>query len=163
MSRIYINIGSNQGDRAAQIERAVALIANRLDPDGRSEIRLARIIETAPWGFDSPHMFLNLGMMVDGPDADPESLLCSLQEIERSISTGPHRHADGSYADRLIDIDLVAVDEIVYESEKLRLPHPRMSERDFVLAPFAELDSEWRHPISGLTAAAMLERLKTNP
>ena len=150
MSRIHVNIGSNTGDRAALIERAVAALAVRLDPDGNAEIRLAPLIESEAWGFSSDNRFLNLGLMVDVPgDTDPETILLSLQATEQEISDAPHRQADGSYADRAVDIDLIAVDDKVVDTPELHL-------RRFVLEPMAALDPSWRHPIFGLTAPEML-------
>ena len=70
-----------------------------------------------------------------------------------------HRNADGSYADRIIDIDIIAIDDLVISSESLVVPHLHIAERDFVLAPMAEIAPNWRHPLTGLTAAEMLENL----
>ena len=78
MSRIHVNIGSNTGDRAALIERAVAALAVRLDPDGNAEIRLAPLIESEAWGFSSDNRFLNLGLMVDVPAIPIPRLYCSV-------------------------------------------------------------------------------------
>lgn len=156
MPHIHINIGSNQGDRAALIERAVAALCRRLDPDGRATVSLAPIEESEPWGFESTNRFLNLGLMIDAPgEVSPEAVLCTLQQVEREIADVPHRHADGSYADRPIDIDLIAVDDMVVDTPALQLPHPRMHLRDFVLRPISTLDPHWRHPLTGLTAAEM--------
>ena len=160
MSKIHINIGSNTGDRAAQIERAVAALCARLDPDGRAEIRLAPIEESEPWGYASDNRFLNLGLVVVTPDAvDPSAVLSELQAAEKEVSEAPHRNADGSYADRPIDIDLIAVDDLIVDTETLQLPHPRMHQRDFVLRPVAELDPYWRHPVLKQTASEMLAEL----
>lgn len=160
MSRIHLNIGSNIGDRAALIERAVAALCERLDPDGNADIRLAPIIESEPWGFESDNRFLNLGLMIDTPaDVNPHEILNCLQDVEREIADSPHRHADGSYADRPIDIDLIAIDDKTVDTPALQLPHPRMHQRDFVLKPMADLDPHWRHPILGKTAEELLEEL----
>lgn len=160
MAKIHINIGSNTGDRAAQIERAVAALCERIDPEQRAEIRLAPIEESEPWGFESDNRFLNLGLMVDmSGDADPIAVLDALQAVEREISDTPHRNADGGYADRPIDLDLIAIDDRVIDTPRLQLPHPRMHLRDFVLRPIAFLDPGWLHPQTGLTAAQMLSSL----
>lgn len=160
MSRIHLNIGSNIGDRAALIERAVAALSERLDSDGKAEIRLAPIIESEPWGFESDNRFLNLGVMIDAPsDVNPHEILNILHEVEHEIADYPHRNADGSYADRPIDIDLIAIDDKTVDSPTLQLPHPLMHQRDFVLRPVADLDPNWRHPESGKTARQMLEEL----
>ncbi len=160
MSTIHINIGSNLGDRAAQIERAVAALCERLDPDGEAEIRLAPIIESEPWGYESGNRFLNLGLMVKTVgDVDPEELLETLQQAEREVDGRPHRDEAGRYVDRAIDIDLIAVDDKTADSAGLQLPHPRMSEREFVLRPMAFLDPGWRHPLTGKTAQEMIDDL----
>ncbi|MDE6368085.1 MAG: 2-amino-4-hydroxy-6-hydroxymethyldihydropteridine diphosphokinase [Muribaculaceae bacterium] len=160
MSRIHLNIGSNIGDRAALIERAVAALCERLDPGGTAEIRLAPIIESEPWGFESDNRFLNLGVMIDTPDdVNPHEILNCLQAVEREIADWPHRDADGCYVDRPIDIDLIAIDDKTVDTPVLQLPHPRMHLRDFVLRPIAELDPHWRHPLLGKTAEEMLEEL----
>lgn len=164
MPRIHINIGSNKGDRAALIERAVALIASRIDPAGKANIFLAPIIENDPWGYDSPHPYLNLGLMIDMPhdvmQTTPEGLLDVLLKIEHEISAAPHRDASGGYCDRQIDIDLIAVGDTVTDTARLTLPHPRMSLRPFVLEPVACLDPAWRHPLTGKTAAEMLAEIR---
>ena len=69
---------------------------------------------------------------------------------------GLHRNADGSYRDREIDIDIIAVDDVVYSSERLVLPHPRMRGRYFVLRPMVSLLPGWRHPATGLAVEDML-------
>lgn len=161
MPRIHINIGSNIGDRAVLIECAVAAICRRIDADCRAEIRLAPIQESEAWGFESDSHFLNLGMMVDIPgDVDPVGLLTMLQEAEREVSDTPHRSSDGNYIDRKIDIDLIAIDDMILDSPSLTLPHPRMHLRDFVLQPVMELDPDWCHPLTGKTASEMLATLK---
>lgn len=149
MSHIHINIGSNKGDRAALIERAVALIAKAVDADNRCEIYLSPIVESEPWGYESSHSFLNLAMMIVTPDKceDVFGLFDKLQAVEQEICSESHRTADGGYADRFIDIDLIAVDDMVVENQKLTLPHPRMMERPFVIEPLRQLDPEWRHPL----------------
>lgn len=155
MATAHINIGSNIGDRHAHIELAVTRIMQIFDNVRRSEF-----IESDPWGYDSPNRYLNMGLAMEIGDTTPEELLTRLNEIERSISPTSHRNADGSYADRMIDIDLIAIDNIVINSTALTLPHPRMQLRPFVLRPLAELAPEWRHPINGLTAAEMLKSLQ---
>ncbi|MDE6240057.1 MAG: 2-amino-4-hydroxy-6-hydroxymethyldihydropteridine diphosphokinase, partial [Muribaculaceae bacterium] len=80
MSKIHINIGSNIGDRAALIERAVAAHSESLDTDNRCAIRLAPLIESAPWGYESTNSFLNLGLRIETPGEEtPESSLKTLQ------------------------------------------------------------------------------------
>lgn len=140
----HINLGSNLGDRAAHIERAVAAIERATGCPARR----SGFIESEPWGFDSPNRFLNLGIAID-TDMPPHELLHTLQAVERSINPASHRDARGSYIDRAIDIDLIAVGEMVVETPELTLPHPRMHLREFVLEPMRQLDPAWTHPLLG--------------
>ncbi len=72
----------------------------------------------------------------------------------------PHRNPDGSYRDREIDIDMIALDGCVVDSPDIIVPHPRMDIREFVLVPMAGLAPGWMHPVSGLTPVQMLEKLQ---
>lgn len=87
------------------------------------------------------------------------AVLRKLQEIQRSIDPSPHRDAEGRYIDRVIDIDLIAIDDWVVDTPELTLPHPRMHLRDFVLIPLAGLAPTWRHPLTGKTATQHLSAL----
>ncbi len=151
MAIAHINIGSNIGDRLALLGEAVAAVERELGV----EAEVSAVVESEPWGFDSPNMFLNIGVNVEVGDLAPLELLYRLQAAQRSVDDSSHRKADGSYADRRVDIDLIALGEAVVDT----LPHPRMAQRDFVLRPMMELLPEWRHPISGLTAGEMLGRV----
>lgn len=154
MNTAYINIGSNIGDRRAAIARAVTAIKEQLDP-------LARVspeVHSEPWGYSSPNPYINIGVAVH-TSLPPEALLDKLLAIQNSIGAGAHRTADGDYADRVIDIDLIAVDSLVISTPRLTLPHPRMHLRDFVLIPMDFLAPEWIHPIFNKSASEFLENL----
>lgn len=136
MSRqVYVNIGSNQGDRHAHIEQAVALIANLAEG---GEVLRSAMIETDPWGFVSENRFVNQGVVFSA-SISPEELLVELQEIERSISPASHRDAEGCYIDRAIDIDIIAIEDVEVDIPGLTVPHPCMKQRDFVMEPLREL------------------------
>lgn len=134
MPRAWINIGSNYPGRAALIERAASLIRQHIDSAARS----SEPFESEPWGFDSPLMFLNIGMELT-TDLTPEKLLDGLLRIQHSISPDPHRAPDGSYIDRAIDIDLIAVEGVTRNTPVLTLPHPRAFMRPFVMEPLKNL------------------------
>lgn len=163
---IHINIGSNSGHREALIERAVAAVASSF-PDGK--VRRSAVIETSPWGFDSPNPFLNIGLAVRISVADEVFLRdvdgqCRrifeiLQRIQAEIDPSPHRDASGGYIDRAIDIDLIAVGGFTVDLPELTLPHPRMHLRDFVLVPMSELAPTWRHPLLGKNVGELLESI----
>lgn len=157
MAKAYINIGSNQGDRHALIEQAVALIQSSFHISAIT----SSFVESEPWGFESPYPFLNLGILIDVDltGRSPEDVLHTLLYIEKSISPCSHRDENGNYVDRKIDIDLIAIDDIVFNSPILTLPHPLMHRRAFVLNPLCELWSNWIHPLLGLSAQELLKKL----
>lgn len=155
MHYYIINIGSNLGDRRLNLSRAMAAVMRQF-----GQLEMSHVVETEPWGYSSPNKFLNISLMF-GSELEPVEVHSILKDMEREISPASHRNSDGSYADRLIDIDLVAADDIVIDTPELTLPHPRLAERDFFLVPLEELAPSWRHPITGLTATEMLAALKT--
>lgn len=154
MAYVLINIGSNLGDRRLNLSRAMRKIGERF-----GDFEISHVVESEPWGFDSTHSFLNLGMSFH-TSLVPAEILNQLQEIERSISDGSHRTSDGGYADREIDIDIIAIDREIIDTPELKVPHPKMAERLFVLEPMAELAPGWSHPVSGLTPFEMIMALK---
>lgn len=149
----YLNIGSNTGDRRDNLYRAVVALAA-----GAGGCAVSPIVESEPWGFESEHRFLNLGVSLDS-DLSPQAMLERIHEIERRLGSGAHRDSRGGYIDRLVDIDIVAVDDQVIESPVLQVPHAHLAERDFFLRPMMQLAPDWRHPVTGLTAGEMLSRL----
>jgi 2-amino-4-hydroxy-6-hydroxymethyldihydropteridine diphosphokinase len=150
----HINIGSNLGDRTALIDRAVRLLSLL------GNVEATCPVESDPWGYDSANRYLNVGVNLS-TDIPALALHGCLQRIERFIDPdGRHRHADGSYADRLIDIDLIAYGQELIQTPQLTVPHPRMQSREFVLLPMARLMPRWRHPLLKLTAAELLEKLQ---
>ena len=154
MATAYINIGSNTGDRRSTLERAVAGIEKIVGATARR----SEIIESDPWGYESDHRFLNIGIAIE-THLTATALFERLMEVEHSLGGGTHRNADGTYRDRSLDIDLIAIDDLTLDTPRLTLPHPRMHLREFVLAPMAELAPEWRHPLLGATPGEMLKHL----
>lgn len=134
---VYLNIGSNMGDRQGYINESIRLIGEAFP---KAILRLSDMVESEPWGFESSRPFLNIGLALDYPvDIDPYFLLATMQEIERKVSPTPHRNADGSYRDRCIDIDIIAIDCLTLTSPELTIPHPRAWERPFVMEPLRQL------------------------
>lgn len=105
-------------------------------------MRVSAAVESEPWGFESEHRFMNVGVMLDmDTAAEPLAVLDTVQEIERRTGGGtPHRNADGSYRDRTLDIDIIDIDGMRLDSARLTLPHPRAALRSFVMEPLRELD-----------------------
>jgi 2-amino-4-hydroxy-6-hydroxymethyldihydropteridine diphosphokinase len=151
----YLNIGSNTGNRRDNLYRAVAFLVA-----GTSGGAVSSIVESEPWGFESDNRFLNLGVKLSS-DIEPQQMLERIHDIERRLGSAAHRDADGGYIDRLVDIDIVAIDDMVIDTPTLQVPHPHLPERDFFLRPMMQLAPDWRHPVSGLTAAEMLEKMSS--
>lgn len=150
---VIVNIGSNLGNPRLNLSKAMAAIVNTY-----GDIEMSHAMESAPQGFESAHRFLNVCIMF-ATEQSPDEVFATLREIEKRISPDSHRNADGSYADRLIDIDIVAIDNLVIDTPELTVPHPRLAERAFFLKPLAEIAPGWHHPATGLTADEMLLRL----
>ena len=149
----YLNIGSNMGDRRDNLYRAVVALTA-----GTSGSVTSHVVESEPWGFDSDNRFMNIGLWL-ASDLEPHQMLDRIHDIEHRLGSAAHRDAQGGYIDRLVDIDIVAIDDMVIDSPTLQVPHPHLAERDFFLRPMMELAPNWQHPITGLTAAQMLSDL----
>lgn len=150
---VSVNLGSNLGDRRANLLRAVAEIERRIGV----KARVSEIHEYETWGYRSDNPFYNMEAEFE-TDIEPAVLLHEMQAIELAAGSGSHRKADGSYADRLLDIDIIYAGSLTVDTEELQLPHPRMAERTFVLEPLAELSPDWKHPSTGLTVREMLQQ-----
>ena len=132
LTDVYLSLGSNLGDRHAQLLAAIELLAQRV---GRL-VRCSSFIETAPWGFVSEHPFLN-AVALFRTTLSPRELLTVTQDIERQL--GRRQKSNGTYADRPIDIDILLYGDAVIDEPDLKIPHPLMHERDFVMRPLNEI------------------------
>ena len=145
-SGCYVGLGSNLGDRAANLAEA----RRRLNESGRI-VAASSIYETDPWGVDPGQpVYLNQVVSMATP-LSPDELLKVLLRIE--LEMGRVRAAPGD--PRLIDLDLLLYGDEVADGPGLTLPHPRMGERAFVLAPLAEIAPELAHPVNGLSIGAL--------
>ena len=147
MKLVYIGLGSNLGDRAANLRAARERIAA---PDLRV-LRESSIYETAPRDVEDQPWFLNQVIECE-TDLFPRQLLARLQKIERAMGR-KRRIAKGP---REIDLDILLYGEAVVKSPELEVPHPRLSERRFVLEPLAELVPDKKHPGTRRTVREML-------
>lgn len=132
LTDVYLGLGSNLGDRHAQLLAAIELLTQRV---GRL-VRCSSFIETAPWGFVSEHPFLN-AVALFRTTLSPRELLTVTQDIERQL--GRRQKSNGTYADRPIDIDILLYGDAVIDEPDLKIPHPLMHERDFVMRPLNEI------------------------
>lgn len=153
---LYLSLGSNQGDRMARLNSAIALIEERVGHiTARSEI-----IETEPWGFESNGLFLNMALAVD-TSLPAEEVLDITRQIERSLGRKAKSDA-GTYTDRPIDIDLLIYDALVISTDRLTLPHPLMSKRRFVLEPLAQIAPDLMHPTLHKTISQLFNDQKND-
>ena len=143
MQSIFIALGSNLGNRHAAITAAAGALAQAFPT---AAVALSSFVESDPMGFDSPNGFVNAAMRLDfdreAPfiEADAHAILRVTQAIEKAIDPALHRNDDGSYRDRTIDIDIIAVGDLVVRHPRLTLPHPQALNRPFVAGPLAELN-----------------------
>ena len=147
--KVYISIGSNLGDRAANVADAVA----RLQAAG-TVTAVSSLYETSPVEFNDQPWFVNAVVELE-VRLDPERLMSLLLGIERAMG----RERTRPKGPRLIDLDILLYDDREFHSETVDVPHPAMHQRRFVLIPLAELAPDLRHPTFRLTPAEMLAEL----
>lgn len=139
--QVYLGLGTNLGDKEQNLRRAVQRIEERIG----KVVSLSAFYDTAPWGFSSENTFLNAAACVK-TTLQPLSVLHLTQEIEREMGR-TSKSVDGAYSDRVIDIDLLLYDDRVIDVPELKLPHPLMHRRRFVMEPLAEIAPELVHPV----------------
>ncbi len=143
ISKVYLGLGSNSGDRRFFIGSAIAALAERLPIES---IRTSDCYESAPDGFNSPNHFVNIAAVLTferntpWTDDEVDDLFNTIEAIQNSISSMPHRNPDGSYRDREIDIDILRIDNLTFNTSRLTIPHPRMLDRPFVTIPLSQID-----------------------
>jgi 2-amino-4-hydroxy-6-hydroxymethyldihydropteridine diphosphokinase len=145
----YLGLGSNLGDRQANLDRALALLSQRLRVD-----KVSSIYDSEPVGNIEQPRFLNLVCQVT-TNIEPTGLLALAKGIESKMG-----RVGGSGAPRTIDIDILFYGDQVVETPELVIPHPRLAKRAFVLAPLAEIAPDLVHPVSGKKAKELLKAAK---
>lgn len=138
MHHVYLGLGSNIGDRRQCIADAIRLISERVG----TVLRQSSLIETEPWGFQSDNQFLN-GVILCETSLTPRQLLRTTQRIEKELGKkkahATTRSSTINYHDRPIDIDILLYDDFTIDEPDLKIPHPLMNERDFVMIPLNEI------------------------
>jgi len=159
MSVAYLGLGSNLGDRAANLLRALKALRDA----GLNLTAISSIYETEPVDYLDQPDFLNMAVAISAPLTEPFSLLRLCLDVEARLG----RRRLTPKGARTIDIDLLLFDGAVIEGVRdgvaLTLPHPRLHLRKFALAPLAEIAPELRHPVFGKTIRRLLDDLNDSP
>ena len=138
MHQVYLGLGSNLGDRETTVLEAVKLIDERVGHVARR----SSLIETEPWGFQSENKFLNAVILCE-TSLTPRQVLMATQKIERELGKrkahATERRHKAMFKDRPIDIDILLYDDLKVDEPDLKIPHPLMHERDFVMQPLNEI------------------------
>lgn len=157
MARVFLSLGSNIGDRSANISQAVSLLAIS---DKIKIVKTSSFYETEPWGNENQNWFVNAAIAID-TDFTPEELLYYCQSIEAKM--GRVRDIINHWGERIIDIDILMYDDlIISKGAALTIPHPYMHLRAFVLVPMLEVKQDLVHPVFNKTVSQLYEELN-NP
>ena len=150
MAKVYLGLGTNLGDKEQNLRDAVQKIEEQVG----KIVSLSAVYVTAAWGFSSDNSFLNAAVCVE-TKLSPLEVLQETQMIEKELGR-TQKSVNRMYSDRLIDIDLLLYEDLVLSvisasGVELTLPHPLMTERDFVMKPLAEIAPGLVHPVLGKT------------
>jgi len=157
MSRVFISLGSNLGDRLSNIQQAVSSLSMH---EKISIVKTSSFYETEPWGNKNQEWFINAAIAID-TDLTCEELLDFCQNIE--VQLGRIRKQNEKWAQRAIDIDILMYDDkVIAKQDILTVPHPLMHLRAFVLVPMLEVKSDLVHPVFKKTIAQLYDELE-NP
>lgn len=136
MHSVYFSLGSNLGNRKRLVKEAIELLNERVG----NVTKQSPLVETEPWGFDSPNKFINACACCE-TCLTPRQVLQVTQTIEKELGrTG--KSVGGEYHDRVIDIDILLYDNIHVDEPDLKIPHPLMFERDFVIKPLKTIKND---------------------
>lgn len=137
--QVVLSIGSNQGSRLENIQNCIDLIHQNVG----TVVQVSKLYETPAWGFESD-AFYNCALLLH-TTSSAQKVLNQVLKVEKEL--GRIRLNQEGYQSRIIDVDLIAFDDEIIDSEKLQIPHPLMQNRNFVLLPMRDLKLNWKHPI----------------
>ena len=151
MSIVYLGLGSNLGEREKNCLRAIEL----LNQNGLVVLKQSSLYETEPWGNTAQPLFINMAVEAV-TDLEPADLLFLLKRIEKEMG----RTETVKWAPRIIDLDILLYGDIVLNAGSLKIPHPLIEEREFVLRPLSEIAGTRIHPVLGKSIADLFSELK---
>ena len=146
--QVVLSLGSNQGNRLANIENCINLIHQEIG----TVVQVSRLYETPAWGFESD-AFYNCALVLH-TNVSAQKILNQVLKVEKQL--GRIRSEQQGYQSRLIDIDLIIYEDEVIDTDKLKVPHPLMQNRNFVLMPIQDLNLNWKHPIFQKTISELI-------
>lgn len=147
MPQVYIIIGSNLGNREFNIVEAEKLILQKIG----DVVKSSHLYETEPWGASKRKKFLNKALIVE-TNLKPYSILEQSQTIEKYLG----REHNNDMKPRIIDIDILFIDNLIMNDKSLTVPHPLIAERNFVLVPLSEICRDFVHPVFNKTIGQLL-------
>ena len=154
MGRVFLGVGSNEGDRLEQVSRAVQALAAS---EGIQVVQMATIHETEPVGGPPQGNFLNTVVEME-TELPPQALLQHLKRLEQQLGRRP---SSTRWGPREIDLDILLYDDHIIKEPQLTIPHPEMHTRRFVLEPLAQLAPDLVHPVLGRTIRELLEQVSS--
>lgn len=143
---VYLALGSNLGNRLANLKQAVAALSPQMEVKAKSHV-----YETPPWGYEDQPKFLNQVIKVK-TYLEPESLLKHIKRLEVTLG----RKASVPNGPRLIDIDILFYDDLILNTASLAIPHPHLHERGFVLLPLMDIDPDLVNPANQKSVREMV-------
>jgi 2-amino-4-hydroxy-6-hydroxymethyldihydropteridine diphosphokinase len=151
---VYLCIGGNLGEREANLEETRMFIEFNMG----DVLEVSSVYESPAWEMQDEPSFLNQVVKIS-TDLSPDALLAEIEELEEFYG---RERKEGQYLSREMDVDILFFDDLIIESEKLIVPHPRMQLRRFVLTPLAEIVPEFVHPVLKITVSELLKNCQDN-
>jgi len=154
MKQVFLGLGSNLGKRKENLHTALAMIG---EMTGRILLS-SSVYETEPWGFETEHRFLNMVVKLE-TELVPSDLLEALLEIEKSMGRVRDKK---QYSSRVIDIDILFYEDLDIAYHNLKIPHPHIQDRRFVLVPLVEIAPDFIHPVFHKSVKVLLDSCSDN-
>ena len=148
MNEVYLQLGSNIGDRLDNLNQSIKIITERIG----NVLEKSSVYESTPWGVENQRNFLNQVIFVKS-NFDPYTILDLVLQIEKDMG----RIRIEKWGERIIDIDILFIDDFIIESENLCIPHEFIAKRKFVLQPMCEIAAGFIHPKLNKTISKLLE------
>lgn len=149
MKKVFLGIGTNLGERETNLKEAVTAIGKNIG----TVLKCSSLYETEPWGFKSENQFLNIVVEAE-TKLTPSGVLGAILMIEAFLG---RTRSEKQYSSRLIDIDILLYEDIVIDEVSLKIPHPLMHKRKFVLVPLNEIAPDLIHPVLKKNIATLLK------